>query len=66
MVLNKGIFMSIKMNEERLKKHLGINNWRELSKDKLYDFIRLSPNIDKEVGSWVKSVQSDQSRDEIG
>ena len=47
--------MSEKMNEEQLKNVLGINNWRELSKDKLFDFIRLSPNIDKEV--YVRIVE---------
>jgi hypothetical protein len=47
--------MSEKMNEEQLKNILGINNWRELSKDKLFDFIRLSPNIDKEV--YIRIVE---------
>ena len=47
--------MSANMNEEQIKNVLGINNWRELSKDKLFDFIRLSPNIDKEV--YVRIVE---------
>lgn len=47
--------MSTKMNEEQLKNLLKISNWRELSKDKLSDFIRLSPNIDKEV--YIKIVE---------
>lgn len=45
--------MSEKMNEDQFKKLLKINDWRELSKDKLYDFVRLSPNIDKEVYSKI-------------
>ena len=47
--------MSAKMNEEQLKNLLRINSWRELSKDKLYDFIRLSPNLDKEV--YIRIVE---------
>lgn len=41
--------MSTKIDEEQLKEQLGINTWRELSKDKLFDFLQLSPSIDKEL-----------------
>ncbi len=36
-------------SEVQLKEKLGINNWRELSKDKLVQYMKLAPNIDKEL-----------------
>lgn len=42
--------MSIKYNnEEQIKKGLKIKTWRELSKDKFIQYLKLAPNIDKEV-----------------
>ena len=41
--------MSTKIDEKQIKEQLGINTWRELSKDKLFDFLQLSPSIDKEL-----------------
>lgn len=36
-------------SEVQLKEKLGIGNWRELSKDKLLQYMKLAPNIDKEL-----------------
>jgi len=36
-------------SEVQLKEKLGINNWRELSKEKLLQYMKLAPNIDKEL-----------------
>ena len=36
-------------NEEQIKKELQIKTWREMSKDKFIQYLKLAPNIDKEV-----------------
>jgi hypothetical protein len=41
--------VSTKTDEEQIKEQLGITTWRELSKDKFFDFLQLSPRIDKEL-----------------
>lgn len=40
--------MKIK-NEQLLMKKLGIDSWRNLSKDKFTQFVAMMPNVDKEV-----------------
>lgn len=37
------------MTEGEIKKKLKINDWRNLSKEKVMQLIQISPNIDKEV-----------------
>ena len=41
------------VSEEEVKKALAINNFREVSKEKLIDFISLIPNMDKDVAISV-------------
>lgn len=44
--------METNINEESIKKQLGINSWRELSKNKVFDLlnmIEMNPNISKDV-----------------
>lgn len=43
------------VSEAEVKKALAINNFREVSKEKLMDFISLIPNMDKEVAISVIS-----------
>lgn len=40
-------------NELEIKRELGINTWRELSKDKLLRFAAMMPNMDTEVALKV-------------
>jgi len=37
------------LSEEQVKHKIGISNWKELSKEKFFEFLKLSPQIDKEV-----------------
>lgn len=37
------------LNEEQIKKKLGIDSWRNLSKDKVIKFAAMMPEMDKEV-----------------
>lgn len=41
------------VNEEQVKKALQINSFRELSKDKIMEFVSLIPHMDKEVAMSV-------------
>lgn len=41
------------INEDELKKRLGIDSWRNLSKDKFIDFVSELPNMSKEVAMKV-------------
>ena len=41
------------VSEAEVKKALAINNFREVSKEKLVDFISLIPNMDKDVAVSV-------------
>ena len=48
----EGLLVGIDLTEEGIKQQLGINNWRELSKGKLFELlslIEMNPKIDKEV-----------------
>ena len=36
-------------SEEQVKSILGINTWRELSKEKFLEYLKLSPRIDKDL-----------------
>ncbi|MCR8745863.1 hypothetical protein [Romboutsia lituseburensis] len=37
------------IDELQIKEKLGIENWRQLSKEKVVELIQMSPNIDKEI-----------------
>ena len=41
--------MSNKLTENQVKNMIGINDWRNLSKDKLMKFVSILPNVDNEV-----------------
>ncbi|MRJ47077.1 hypothetical protein [Fundicoccus ignavus] len=43
------------ISEEKAKEMIGISNWREMSKNKIVDFINLIPNIDREVA--MKAIE---------
>lgn len=47
-VNSKEAVMNIQ-NEQQLMEKLGIDTWRNLSKDKVVDFIAMMPEMDKEV-----------------
>ena len=36
-------------SEEEIKNELKINSWRELSEEKFIQYLKFSPNIDKEI-----------------
>ena len=43
------------ITESEAKEILGVNNWREISKVKIMDFINLIPNMDREVA--MKAIE---------
>ena len=40
-------------SEAQLKETLGISTWRNLSKEKLFNFISMLPNVDSELAIKV-------------
>lgn len=37
------------LSEDQVKNKIGISSWKQLSKEKFFEYLKLSPQIDKEV-----------------